>query len=97
MSLLSTGAKTACWQNEDLFCDGVDLSHAFVVVDHWHHGLAHSQRNRTGYKNSIIDKNACEEIAINPNASNIQVICGDGILLNVNPEFENEINNNLIS
>ena len=50
MALFTSGAETAGRQNENLFCDCVDLPHALVVVDHGHLGLSNPQGNWTGCK-----------------------------------------------
>ena len=47
MALFTSGAEAAGRQNENLFCDCVDLPHALVVVDHGHLGLTDPQGNWT--------------------------------------------------
>ena len=48
VAFLAPCAEAARRQNEDLFGDGVDLTHALVVLHHGHGGGANSQRNGTG-------------------------------------------------
>jgi hypothetical protein len=42
IAFLSSGAETAGREDEDLLGDGVDLTHALVVVHDRHGGFAHS-------------------------------------------------------